>query len=170
MKKLKVKSWKQKAKRGFTIVEVLVAVALFSIVVTIVADVYISTIGSQRRAFGQQDVLDSSRFALESMGRAIRQSVVISASGSTLELTHPTKGFVIYTLENGAILENDSALTADDVVIENLSFLTHGFAGNDGEQLRITTVFTARSDNQQPDEQTTLTLQTTITPRKLQLE
>ena len=156
---------------GFTIVEVLVAAGIFAVILTVVASIYITTISAQRRTFGTQHVLDSSRFALESMGRAIRQSTVNSAGGSTLDLEdHPDKGDITYTLNGERLEENGEPITADDVVVETLVFIPQGLGTSDGAQPRITIFMEVRSKNVKSDEEHLIPVQTTITPRGLQLE
>lgn len=150
--------------------ELLVTMAVFTIVVTIVSDVYLTTFGSQRRAFGQQSVLESSRFALEAMARSIRQSTVVSATETRLEINHPLKGTIVYEKSGQRILENSAPLTADNVSVNRLSFLTSGLAGNDGRQPRVTISLEVSSANQKLREQSRLNVQTTITPRRLQVE
>ena len=163
-------------KRGFTIIEVLVATGLFSIILLVVVGIYITTISAQRRTFGTQNVLDSSRFALETMARAIRQSSVTSAGGSTLELSgHPDKGNITYTLNGEAIEESVNGasanpITSDDVVVETLIFDPQGTGTNDGEQPRITIFMEVRSKNVKAEEEHLIPIQTTVTPRGLQLE
>ncbi len=148
--------------------ELLVAVAIFVIVITIATDVYISTVGSQRKSFGLQDVLDSSRFSLESIARAVRQSSIVSVSPDSLEINHPEKGLITYELSSGKIIENGSALTSRNVVVEKLSFTGYGLLGDDEEQPRVNIVMKIRSSNQRPSEVSILNIQTTITPRKIQ--
>jgi len=167
---LKPKTYNLQPNGGFTLMELLVSVTIFAVVVTIASSIFISTIGSQRKAFGQQNILDSSRFALESMARAIRQSDVISATVNTLEINHPDKGTIQYSLSGGQIMESGGALTADDVTVESLTFLTDGLAGNDNEQPRVTIILQVSSKNVKAVEQTSITIQTTITPRNLQIQ
>jgi len=150
--------------------ELLVTVAVFTIVVTIVSDVYLTAVGSQRRSFGQQLVIENSGFTLEAMARAIRQSSVVSATETRLEINHPAKGTVVYTAGGGQVLENDAPLTSQDVTVSRLSFLTLGIPGGDNEQPRITVILEISSANQKAGEQSRLTVQTTVTPRQLQVE
>ncbi len=158
-------------KKGFTLVEVMVASGIFALIVVVVASIYVTVISSQRRTFAVQDALDSSRFALESMARSIRQSSVSSAGGSTLELTgHPDKGNITYILNNGRLEENGQPITADNVVVETLIFRPQGTGATDGEQPRITILMEVRSKNTKETEQHHVPIQTTITPRGLQLE
>ena len=132
-------------KKGFTIPELLVAMGIFVVILTMVSSVYVTSISSQRRGFGKQNVLDSSRFALEAMARAIRQSTV-SASESdadTLVLDHAVRGELIYELSGGRVTEEVAGgaaqnLTADDVTVETLIFLGRGLGGNGGGRRRNT--------------------------------
>jgi Tfp pilus assembly protein PilE len=159
-----------KHRAGFTLIELLVAVGVFILVVIIVSTIYTSTIGSQRRAFGKQDILDSSRYALETMARAIRQSTVDSVSATRLELeNHPRKGDITYRLNNGRILENGDQITANNVTVESLEFIGQGIGTGDLHQSRVTIVMAVRSEREKPSEETLIYIQTTVTPRELEL-
>jgi prepilin-type N-terminal cleavage/methylation domain-containing protein len=58
--------------RGFTLVEVLVSLAIFAIVMTITVGALVSLIDANRRAQSLQEAVNNLNFALESMGRQIR--------------------------------------------------------------------------------------------------
>ena len=57
---------------GFTLVEMLVAVALFAVVMTIAVGALMSVVGASRRAQASQAIIDNLDFALEDMSRVIR--------------------------------------------------------------------------------------------------
>ena len=57
---------------GFTLVEMIVSLALFSVVVTITVGALLSLIGSNDQLRGQQAVMTNLAFALDSMTREIR--------------------------------------------------------------------------------------------------
>ena len=161
--------------RGFTLIELLVAVAVFSTMVTVVSTIFISSVGSQRKNVGQQDVLDNARYILESMGRTIRQSSIITGDGSgqTLTLSHPTKGTIIYDLNNNQIIESLNpgsalALSSSNVYVSRLNFGVSGNGSIDNTQPRVTISISLRNVGNQEDEQSYINLQTTITPRNLQ--
>ena len=163
-----------KPDRGFTIVELLVATAVFSIVVMVVSGVFISAVGSQRKNVNNQEVLDNARFVLEAIGRSVRQSDITTADGtsSTLAVNHPVKGAITYSLNavTGQVLENGVGLSASSVFVERLSFVVSGSAATDLLQPRVTISLGIRNKNQKPGTDTAVNLQTTVTPRNLQIQ
>ena len=159
-----------KTEKGFTLIEVLISVTLFVVVITIISNLYLSAIGSQRKAFERQNVLDNSRFVLESMGRAIRQSSITSATISRLVIQHPTKGAITYEAVAGRLLETGSPVVANNVLVETLNFIVSGEAGSDGKQPRVTIVLVIVSQDPQFANKTRLRVKTTITPRGIQDE
>jgi prepilin-type N-terminal cleavage/methylation domain-containing protein len=161
---------------GFTLIELLIAMGIFITVVTLVSSIYITTVSSQRRGFGKQNVLDSSRFALEAMARAVRQSTIVvsETDADTLSLVHAVRGDLIYELASGRITEEVEGgpaqnLTADDVVVQTLIFRGQGLGSNDSEQPRITIQMVVRSSTAKVSEQSSIRLQTTVTPRAVQI-
>lgn len=169
---------KPKINEGFTLIELLVAVAVFSAMITVVTSIFISSVGSQRKNVGQQDVLDNARYVLENLGRSIRQSSVTvpasSGSGSHLEITHPTKGQITYDLLNNQIVEtiapgNPIALSSSNVYISRLNFEVSGNSITDSIQPRVTISISLRNVGNQVDELSYINLQTTVSPRNLQI-
>lgn len=157
-------------RKGFTLVEVLVATGVLVFVITIVVGIYVTTVAAQNRTFARQAALDSSRFALESIARSIRQSNIDAAGTSAQQLAltdHPTKGSVTYTLSDGRLTENGDSITASNVAVDTLSFTVDGITDGDNEQPRVTILMEVRSTNARENEQATIPIQTTITPRNL---
>ncbi len=155
-------------KGGFTLIEMLVAIGIFVLVITLVSTIYVGAIGNQRRAFGLQDVLESSRFTLEAMARAIRQSNITTATQTLLTLNHPSKGAVTYSLAGGRLYEGSNPITSQDVTVEDLRFLVSGLGAGDGLQPRVTIVMRVRSNATRAAEQKFVNVQTTVTPRNLE--
>lgn len=60
--------------KGFTLIEMLVAVLIFAIIIGAISGVFISGLRSQRRALSTQEVLNQTSYALEYMSRAIRMA------------------------------------------------------------------------------------------------
>jgi prepilin-type N-terminal cleavage/methylation domain-containing protein len=58
--------------RGFTIVEMMVSLALFTIVITIATGSFLSLIGGSSQLQGEQQTMTSLNFAMDSMTREIR--------------------------------------------------------------------------------------------------
>ena len=179
-----------KQKAGFTLVELIVAVGVFAAVVVAVSTIFTSVVNSQRKNVNNEEILDNARFVLENMARAIRQSCVINDQGiqskscivspdgssSSLNVLHPTKGVVVYNLSNGHITEKSNTdssainLTSDSVAVDSLTFVVAGNNITDNIQPRITISISMRSVNQNPGTDTNINLQTTVTPRTLQIQ
>lgn len=60
------------ANGGFTIIEMMVSLALFTIVMTIATGAFLSLIGGSNQLQGEQTVMTSLNFAMDSMTREIR--------------------------------------------------------------------------------------------------
>lgn len=61
--------------RGFTLIEMMVALALFTIVITIAVGAFLSLIGQSSKLQGEQRVMTSLNFAMDSMTREIRTGI-----------------------------------------------------------------------------------------------
>lgn len=69
--------------RGFTLLELLVSVALFTIVVTIVMAAYVNLISLDRKARATGDLVSNLSFVVESMSRSMRTGKDYSCDGGT---------------------------------------------------------------------------------------
>jgi len=92
--------------KGFTLVEVLIAIFAFGIIVIAMSGVAQSVIKSQRKAFVLQDIQESGRYILESLSKEIRMSVVepsdpsgsdyVVSQSDTLNITNSKGEDVVY--------------------------------------------------------------------------
>lgn len=161
---------------GFTLVELVVAVAVFAAMAAAVSSIFVSAVASQRKNINQEEVLDNGRFVLEAIGRAVRQSAVVTGdgSGSSLTINHPTKGALTYLLDNSAVKESAAgssvALTSAGVVAERFNFLVQGNGLADKTQPRVVVSISLRSVESSPGLLSSVNLQTTVTPRNLQIQ
>lgn len=174
--KLEIRNWKLEINKGFTLVELVVAIAVFATVVTVVSSIFVSSVGSQRKNINNQDVLDNARYVLETMSRAVRQSTVVTGNGtgSTLTINHPTKGVMTYILENNQVKEsvggNAAALSSSNVSVQGLTFVVQGNGSTDNIQPKVTLSISLKSSQGASDTESTANLQTTLTPRNLQIQ
>ena len=167
-----------KTRNGFTLMELLVAMAVFSSMIVAIGGIFTSVVGSQRKNIYNQEILDNARFVLENIGRAIRQSTITTPNGTsaTLTITHPVKNVLTYELAGGSITEKSSldsapvALTSNKVAVDSLIFVVAGNSMSDGLQPRVTIAMTIRSEDQRAELSTSINLQTTVSPRKLQIQ
>ena len=165
-----------KRQEGFTLVELVVAIAVFATVVTVVSSIFVSSVGSQRKNINNQDVLDNARYVLETMSRAVRQSTVVTGNGtgSTLTINHPTKGVKTYILENNQVKEsvggNVAALSSSNVSVQGLTFVVQGNGSTDNIQPKVTLSISLKSSQGASDTESIANLQTTLTPRNLQIQ
>jgi len=60
--------------RGFTLVEILVAVAIFSVIITTATTTFISVIRTQRHGLAYQELLNQTSYMMEYMSRAVRMA------------------------------------------------------------------------------------------------
>lgn len=184
---------------GFTLVEIIIATALFTILVIAVVDIIIASFNAQRKISNIQVVQDNVRFSLDLMAREIRTGEKFKLIthpcafnlGGGIEFTNLTAGARRYyyladrdgnTFPDSIMrvamtsdIDIDCALaaqfTADEVIIEYLRFYLNGqvLGPSDGEP-RITIVLGARSRDQKIISETSMNIQTSITPRVRDLQ
>jgi len=133
-----------KDKRGLTLIEVLVALGIFGLVITMATSIFVLAIVNQRRIIALRNVEDNVRFALDSMSREMRTGVNFNGGGSSISFTNAAGEAVVYRLSSGAIQKssdggiNYSALTGSEATVNYLNFYIIGQAAKDGLQPRIT--------------------------------
>jgi type II secretory pathway pseudopilin PulG len=169
-------------RKGFSLIEALVAASLFMIIIVIVSGLYIRVLGLQRRASGAARVQENALFVVETVAREVRISTIDNpvsdcssgsdpVPGSTITITPAHIGApVVYRLTNG-IVEREEAgevreITSPEVFFDDLTFIVNCSAGDD-EQSRVTLVMTVRNNSLRPQNQTPMTLQTTVVSRDL---
>ncbi|PIS38826.1 MAG: hypothetical protein COT34_01600 [Candidatus Nealsonbacteria bacterium CG08_land_8_20_14_0_20_43_11] len=70
---MKIIFQKQKS-RGFSLVELLVAVLVFSLMIVEISGIFVSGMKNQRYSLAAQQLLDQTSYSLEFMGRALRMA------------------------------------------------------------------------------------------------
>lgn len=171
------------ARAGFTLLEMVVALGVFSAVMLIAFGVAIAINNAQFKASRIQIVQDDLRFALESMTKEMRTGMDFRpgdfAGGRARKMTFRRSDGVDVTYCRRNAIDairkitgggtncadsNAQAVTGDDVTVEALTFLLVGeqAGANDG-QPRITISLKARSADAKLV--STFNIQTTITQR-----
>ncbi len=158
---------------GFTLIELIVAIGIFGLVVTMTVSIFVVALISQRRIISLRNVEDNTRFALESMAREIRTGKNFGGSVNSLSFTNAKSESVIYRLNNNTIEQSSDGganyliVTGPEVMVDYLNFYLLGQASGDGLEPRVTITVgvTSRIGNQASN----IKIQNTISERFLQL-
>lgn len=161
---------------GFTLVETLAVIFLFSVIVILMSGILVDSLDLQRRAFNIQQAEDNVGFILESMAKEIRVSQVAGPDTSCpatpaaiLSMIHPVNGAITYSLSGNAIHRNangiDSIISSNTVQFTRLQFCVLGTPVDDQRQPRISIFGSLRSTKTK--QQATIDFQTTLSQRFL---
>ncbi len=170
---------------GFTLVEMLVAVSLFTTVMFVAVGSLLSMTAASRKAQSISIVMDNLNFALESMGRTIRAGSVYhcdqygaltdpndcaSSGADTLAFRSEDGGTFVYR-KSGTTLQKsvDGGATFLDITgasisIESLAFYVVGSPAGDGIQPRVLAVVSGEA-GLRSKETARFSIQTTISQR-----
>jgi prepilin-type N-terminal cleavage/methylation domain-containing protein len=183
---------------GFSLIEMLVAVAIFSIVMMVAVGALLMMVDANRKAQGLKSAINNVNFALESMSRNIRFGTnyhCTNGLGAPASLSNPlncTNGAnivafeaydgdpdnytdqVVYRYNNFAIERSVNAggtfipITAPEVSIDHFQFYVTGAPDSDTLQPRVLMVIRGHIGNT-PKTRTEFNLQTTVSQRILDL-
>lgn len=141
------KVYKNKNKKGFTLVEIMVASSIFVVVMLIVSGSIVSVISANQKSNNLRSVMDNLNLTLESMTRTIRFSDYyycgsISTPPNVLDCPNGGNAFTAwfgntrysYTLSGGRIMRTradvtgsvSNYITSPDVTINKLVFKVTG--------------------------------------------
>ena len=173
-------------KNGFTILEVIVATAVFSIAVSAISALFVVAVKTQRNVLAQQDLIDNTRYALEHISRQIRMArrdetgSCVGQSSYTFTASAPnTLTFIdyrgeclTYDVTGGRIniIINGGApvdLTSDDILVNSLYFEVNGEWAYDVRQPRVTIYLDAEAAGATPESSPQILLQTTVSTRNI---
>src|SRR3989344_9155394 len=137
--------------KGFSIVEALTSIFVFSIVALIVSGLLVQALNVERRAFSTQAIQENVLAVLELMAKEIRVSNISDQNNNcttdpalnTLNIIHPIEGALTYRLTSGVVERVTGGiihtLSSDDVVFNSLRFCILGSTTPyDNESARVT--------------------------------
>ena len=157
--------------KGFTIIEMVVAVGVFAVVITVSLAAFLNVSNIQKRAEALRVINNNLNFSLETMMREIRSgsNYSVGTGGTSLNIKNASSTDITYRLNNNRIEKSVTAgpylaLTAPEVNITKLLFISRGELAGDGLQPRVTIVITGSAGEKNVIK---LNLQTTISQRKL---
>ncbi len=147
--------YRKVVQNGFSLVELIVATGLFTLVMTLAAGAYLLMINANRNAQAVATGINSLSFALETMTYSIRTGRNYNCPGASCQnfaFTNATNQAVSYNLlilpnGQGKIQETRAGVTSDltdtSVNVSSLRFYAVGTAGplaGDYQQARVTIV------------------------------
>ena len=174
---VQIPNTKYQSDRGFTLIEVLVALTIFALLISIVTGIFLGVVAAQRKTVAVRTLQDSVRYTIEAMSRDIRTGYNFSLFQNELRFTSTIGGGiqqVSYRL-NGGVIEKGifgggdyvfSALTPENLTVDYLKFYLSGEALGDQRQPRITITLGATAG--QGVQETKINVQTTLSQRELQ--
>lgn len=141
-------------KAGYTLIELIIAIGLFALVMTLASGAYLFMISINRQVQGTATGIDNLSFALEDMTRSIRTGGTYSCNGSgncsgggnSFSFTDSNGVMITYDLAGSTLRKTkggvSSTLTDPKVVISSLLFYADGTARAPGdyEQAHVTIV------------------------------
>lgn len=184
-------------KRGYTLIEILVAISIFFIVIAAPTGLFVGSLKGQQKALSTQELLDNVSYNLEYISRALRMAKKdlvgdCIEEGSNYEnpgpkiskiskirflnyrghcqefLLHNDRlGIKISTDEDEENLGEFLPLTSDDLEIESVKFQLSGQEQGDIFQPQATIFLKIRGKGLSPELQPEIKIQTTITQRNL---
>ena len=174
--------------KGFTIIEMLVAVTIFTLVFGAATGVFVSSLRAQRQSLAYQELLDQTSYLMEYMSRAIRMAkkddieiggvslnclsgdkVNYEFSGQCLKFRNYKNECQQFCLNDTRLKEtkagDENYLTAEDLNVENFNVTLDGETQTDNFQPTV-----AISLEIEGKEQARIKIQTTISQRDLDIE
>jgi len=73
-------------RQAFTLIELLVAMAIFTVVITVVFGLFSTALKGQRRVIALQNIQENGRFLLEFIAKELRMSKINTANGTSTTL------------------------------------------------------------------------------------
>jgi len=179
-----------KSQKSFTLVELLVAVTIFTIIVTISTGIFFSALQAQKKLLASQELFDQVSFLIEYMSRTIRMAkkelsapACLSQNGLNYEIGEVIPGKSGLKFKNydgicqGFFLDNQIlkewkegyteplSLTSSNLRINPFNINLSGQSQTDNLQPRVTIFFEIEGK-----EQSKIKIQTTVSQRNPDVE
>jgi type II secretory pathway pseudopilin PulG len=169
--------------KGFTLVEAIVAIGLFTVVMVIAIGALLSVSDASKKSQAQRQVIDNVSFMLEDIARTVRAAAEVGCatpsqtdcSGNNLvvkQIVGTTETLIRYEFipDDGTgrgVVEKDGVnITPPEVSVKAMEFGVYGASATDSFQPRVIMTLSG-AIRQGTKYQSFINLQTTVTPRTL---
>ncbi len=162
-----------KDNKGFTLVELLVAVSIFAILSTIISGIYLSFSKSQARTFISQSLLNDAQYILETVAKEIKNNEIIISNWGVdniykIQKENEDKYEFLYddSLKkiNYGIVGGDK-IDLNDITDFKISYFNMYLKENINEQPRVTISLEVKNTTENENEKVNYKLQTTVSSR-----
>lgn len=160
---------------GFTLIELIVALGVFMVVMTISLAAFLNVMDIQKKTEAFRKVNDNLNFAMEAMMREIREGKDYCPSGcasGSFSFTNKDADTIKYELNTGGYIERTKGtdaplrMTSDGINITSLSFSVRGNVAGDKLQ-PLVTISIGGESGEKEKLKSSLNLQVTVSQRKL---
>jgi len=153
---------------GFSLIELLVAMATFAVVVVAITEIFLIGLGGSKKIFGRQNIQESSRFIMEVMAKEMRMSKINTLpsadSYATVNITNAKAQTLDYSIDNvnKTISRAGALLNPTEVEVTGRFYVRQATAD---AQPRVTIILILRNKTSKESERSEINLQTTISSR-----
>ncbi len=192
----KNKSSSHRDERGFSLVEMIVAVALFAIIMLVAVGALLSLVDANRKARTLESVMNNLNISLDSMVRAMRMgstyncgaTLIPSGTGADCETGDDLFSFApygsdssqqneryVYFFQDGRLYRSQNGgtdsipITAPEIEIEDVKFYTIGTQSGDIIQPKVVVVIKGTAGTEKLKTRTTFYIQATAVQRSLDI-
>ena len=168
------------SKKGFTLIEILITITVFSIIITAALSLFGSAFRYQRESLAKAYLLNNASYITEYASRALRMakkdlSGSCIGAGNNFATTTDEIKFLNYNNECQRFFLEDSifkveklgivqTLSPSNLVVEDLDFVVSGQSQEDETQPKVTFCFKLKSSGQE------IKVQTTVSQRDLDVQ
>lgn len=164
-----------RAQKGFTLIEILVAAAIFAMVVTVSMVTFGANSALQSRSDAVRAASENAKFIVEAIARDIRLADDASVSTSNNTITaRQGNDIIIYSYSSpnirytekisGVTTINNVPLNSSNISVDSLSFSNVAPAGSTTPLIKISMKFTAKIGSKAVETQSE-TIETTVSTR-----
>ncbi len=176
--------------RGYTLLEMIVSLGIFSLVMVVVTGAYLTLISLDRQSRAQNQLVATLSFAVESMARSMRTGTEYKCDtssavpncpggdgGTSISFKNSEGEIIIYRKKTDGTIGQCTgsctdataiALTDPRISIDTLKFYVRGVGVGDGVQPQVTMIITGSMETDEGTS-TNFTIQTGATQRFIDL-